>query len=220
MNPVIYLDTAVRFAIGEQDENSSGDVSRGLVQAAYQLIHLGAPSIRGQHHRAKDASDDDLSLENILRGSGDFGASAVCVWGAVHETALRAGMLAQFDTIGRKKANTAARDRCAAEYLRESKRLGRCYLECVKPGDREIRLWDFRIQLRPSIDECGKIEMLTAVFPPPDPGPALDQFLTDNPSATTGELGSALGIHRTTATRRALERGWILNSQSGIWSRS
>lgn len=220
MQPVVYLDTAIRFGSGE-DENSARDVSSGLIGATYQLIKWGAPAVRGLHHRSKDSSDDDLSLENILRGSGDFGASAVCVWGGVHETAKRAGLLTQFDTIGRKKANTDARENYAAEYLRESKRLGRCYFECVKPGDRDLLLQDFRIQLRPSIDECGKIEMLTAVnlLPPTDPGPSLDAFLVTHPKATSEELGRALGIHRSTAWRRAQDRGWLHDQQTGLWRR-
>jgi hypothetical protein len=218
LQPVIYLDTAVRFG-GGKEENSAGEVSQGLISATYQLIKLGSPSVRGLHHRAKDASDDELTLENVLRGSGDFGASAVCVWGAAHETALRAGKFNEFDSLGRKKPDDQTRKKIEREYLEESRKFGRCYLQCVKPGDRELLLWDFRIQLSPSINESGKIEMLTAVFPTADKGLLIDHLLTQKPDATWEDLGSLLGVHRNTGARRATDRGWIQDEQTGLWGR-
>jgi hypothetical protein len=219
LQPVIFLDTAIRFG-GGKEENSAADVSQGLINATYQLIKLGAPAVRALHHRAKDSSDDELSLENVLRGSGDFGAGAVCVWGAAHETAIRAGKLIEFDIRGRKKGDNQTRQKLEQEYLQESKRLGRCYLECVKPGDRDLLLWDFRIQLRPSIDQNGKIEMLTTALPPvADKGPVIDGLLTKKPDATAEDLGVLLGVHRTTGWRRAIDRGWVHDEQTRLWRR-
>jgi hypothetical protein len=214
--PVIYLDTAVRFSTGK-DENGATEVNQGLISATYQLIKLGAPGIRALHHRAKEASDDELTLENVLRGSGDFGASAVCVWGAVHETANRAGRLEKVDSRGRKK-NDNALSRLEHEYLQESRKLGRCYLECVKPGDRELLLWDFRIQLRPSIDEKGEIAMLTAPPLARSQSDLIDERLTNNPTATVDQLATLLGASRSTAWRRATER-WLQDPDSGLWGR-
>lgn len=216
--PVVYLDTAVRFNMG-REENSSGEVSSGLITAAYQLIKLGCPMVRGLHHRAKDASDDELTLENVLRGTGDFGAAAVCVWGAAHETALRAGQL-EFDTIGRRKPDSESRRRIQREYLQESKQLGRIYFELVKPGDREPLLWNFRVQLKPGVNEAGKIEILTGLaLPPPDPGPQIDQLFTSNPSASVEDLAEVLKLSKTTAHRRASERGWSFDKESCLWGR-
>ncbi|MGC1416882.1 MAG: AAA family ATPase [Candidatus Acidiferrum sp.] len=218
--PVTFLDTAIRFGAGKQ-ENDAGEVSHGLIIATYQLVKLGAPSVRALHHRAKESSDDELTLENVLRGSGDFGAGAVCVWGAANETALRAGKLDEFDAAGKKKSGSnEAREKFAREYLRESKKLGRCYLECVKPGDRDLLLWDFRIQLKPSIDQCGKIEMLTTAMPVIDKGPMIDDLLTQKPNTTWVELGKLLDVYKNTAARRARERGWTQNEQTGLWERT
>lgn len=211
--PVVYLDTAIRFGAGTE-ENSAGEVSHGLVNATYQLIKLGAPAVRALHHRAKEASDDELTLENVLRGSGDFGAGAVCVWGAAHITAARAGQFETFDSIGRQKPKGEARKKLEREYLRESKRLGRVYCELVKPGDREPRLWDFRIQLRPGIDDNGKIEMLTAL---PLPPPSLDDFLANNPDASLDRLAQAVGVSKATAWRRAQESGWRFDEETKLW---
>ena len=120
LHPVVYLDTAVRFNQGKE-ENSSGAVNAGLIRATYQLIKMGSPAVRALHHREKKSTDDDLTLENVLRGSGDFGASAVCVWGAVHETALRAGKLETVDMVGRQKPDSAARKKLERDYLEESR---------------------------------------------------------------------------------------------------
>jgi hypothetical protein len=220
LRPVVYLDTAVRFG-GGKEENSAGEVSQGLIHATYQLIQLGAPAVRALHHRAKDASDEELTLENVLRGSGDFGASAVCVWGVAHETALRAGRLAQFDTQGRKKPDNVAKQKLERDYLKESKRLGRCYLECVKPGDRELLLWDFRIQLRPSIDDEHKIEMLSALplAASIDPEQVVEELLTANPDSSVESLAKALNVSRTTAYRRATDCGWTFDAGNRIWTR-
>jgi hypothetical protein len=220
LRPVIYLDTAVRFG-GGKEENSAGEVSQGLINATYQLIQLGSPAVRALHHRAKDASDDDLTLENVLRGSGDFGASAVCVWGVAHETALRAGRLAQFDTQGRRKPDNAAKQKFEREYLQESKRLGRCYVECVKPGDRDLLLWNFRIQLRPSIDENGQIEMLTALplVTSIDHGQVIDELLTAKPDSSAESLAKALNVSRATAYRRATDSGWTFDGEKRVWTR-
>jgi hypothetical protein len=214
--PVIYLDTAIRFASGKE-ENSAGEVSQGLISATYQLIKLGSPAVRGLHHRAKDASDDELSLENVLRGSSDFGAGAVCVWGAALETASRAGKT--LDARGRGKSDNKARQRLESEYLAESRKLGRCYLQCVKPGDRELLAWNFRIQLRPSIDETGKIEMLTVVLPAINESRVVNDFFAADPTASAEALAERLHVSRSTAWRRAKQYGWSRDEQSGLWTR-
>jgi hypothetical protein len=177
--------------------------------------------VRGLHHRSKDASDDELTLENVLRGSGDYGAGAACVWGAAHETALRAGTLDKFDVGGRKKSDSETRQRLAREYLQESRRLGRIYFELVKSGDREPLLWNFRIQLRPSIDERGAIEMLTVIpLPVADKGLLIDDLFTATPAASADELAKVLGVSKATAWRRAATRGWSFNATTGLWTRN
>lgn len=76
----IFLDTAVRF--GEGDESKARDNQEGLATALFDLERAGARSIVGAHHAPKSfARENVMTLENILRGSGDIGAMVATVWG-------------------------------------------------------------------------------------------------------------------------------------------
>lgn len=75
----VFLDTAIRFMSG--DESSAGD-QREFAESLFSLQAAGARTIVGAHHAPKSFGKDSLmTLENILRGSGDIGAMTVCVWG-------------------------------------------------------------------------------------------------------------------------------------------
>jgi hypothetical protein len=70
---VVMIDTAVRFVAGE--ENDAGTVSDGLATDIFTLLAAGAVGIGAAHHAPKSFEKENrISLENILRGSGDFGA--------------------------------------------------------------------------------------------------------------------------------------------------
>lgn len=70
---VVQIDTAVRFAEG--DENDAGAVSNGLATDIFALLAAGAEAVGAAHHSPKSFEKENrISLENILRGSGDFGA--------------------------------------------------------------------------------------------------------------------------------------------------
>ena len=79
-NPVIFLDTAIRFSMAK-DENSASENSVGLGTAIGELLKAGAIAVVGLHHSAKGTREhEELFLETALRGSGDIGAMADCVW--------------------------------------------------------------------------------------------------------------------------------------------
>src|SRR5437879_4963991 len=73
MNPVVILETAVRF--GDGDEDSAADANQ-LAGTIFQLISMGARAVVAIHHARKNVKDTGASLEAILRGSSDFGAMA------------------------------------------------------------------------------------------------------------------------------------------------
>jgi hypothetical protein len=69
----VMIDTAARF--GEGDENSASDTASGLANDIFGLLSAGASCVPIAHHSPKSfAKDNYISLENVLRGSGDFGA--------------------------------------------------------------------------------------------------------------------------------------------------
>jgi hypothetical protein len=74
----VFLDTAVRFMEG--DENAASD-QRQFAQVLFSLLRAGARTITGAHHAPKSLGKADyLSLENVLRGSGDIGAQLATCW--------------------------------------------------------------------------------------------------------------------------------------------
>ena len=138
LEPVVFLDSMIRFQTG--DESSSSANATGLAAGIFGLLHLGSSAVVGLHHSSKDSGKDpDMTLENVLRGSGDIGAMCDAVWGLEH--ARRRD--------GRKWDK---------KYTAESKALTRITVECVKPRDFEPAE-QFVIQGKPFIDEQGDFEI-------------------------------------------------------------
>ncbi len=89
----VFLDTAVRFMEGS--ENDAQD-TRPFVQALFRLLHAGARSITGAHHAPKGFEGQNfMTLENILRGSGDIGAMLSTAWGVRQVDAARTALYLQ-----------------------------------------------------------------------------------------------------------------------------
>jgi len=75
----IFLDTAVRFMDGPENDVES---ARPFAGNLFRLLNSGARSITGAHHAPKNFDGQDhMTLENILRGSGDLGAMLSTAWG-------------------------------------------------------------------------------------------------------------------------------------------
>jgi hypothetical protein len=76
----VFLDTAIRFMDG--NENDATDNQKGLANHIFQLQHAGARTIVGAHHSPKGFERETrMTLENVLRGSGDIGAMLATAWG-------------------------------------------------------------------------------------------------------------------------------------------
>ncbi|MGH9514192.1 MAG: DnaB-like helicase N-terminal domain-containing protein [Terriglobales bacterium] len=75
----VFLDTAIRFMVG--DENSAAE-QKVFAETLFGLQRAGARTITGAHHSPKSFGKDTvMTLENVLRGSGDIGAMLVTCWG-------------------------------------------------------------------------------------------------------------------------------------------
>jgi AAA domain len=74
LQPVVILDTASRF-LKSADENSSAQ-NRMLVNDVIALRAAGAVSVIILHHAKKSTTEkrETMTLENMLRGTSDFGA--------------------------------------------------------------------------------------------------------------------------------------------------
>jgi hypothetical protein len=206
--PVIFLDTAIRFA-GFKDENSSAENATGLADSIFNLLRLGTPAVVSAHHSPKSSANvsnknkyiSEPSLENMLRGTGDIGAMCDTVWALRHDDGGK-------DT--------------PPNYLEESKDLTRLYVSCVKPRDFEPAE-PFVIQGKPYIDERGDFIVLTEQDAPVEnvAGRAL-QIIGANPTTSKSKLGKTLGVHRHKLDEILASVGWRYRETSkttGIWER-
>jgi len=195
---VVILDTAIRFQSG--DENQSSQQAQGLGAKLFKLIAVGAKAVICMHHRKKDVADATPNLENTLRGTGDFGAMADCVWCVEH--------------AARKKEAT---------YLEESKRLTRLTLTCVKPRDMEPAD-PFTIVGRPYIDQRGDFAVLDAgrdepYAPAADSGDgAVIKIVSDPANRAIGLLAirSKTGFGTERIQRILDGAGWV--KTGGVWT--
>lgn len=83
----VFLDTAVRFMDGSENDVEG---ARPFADTLFRLLNAGARSITGAHHAPKGFEGQDyMTLENILRGSGDLGAMLCTCWGVRQIDAAR-----------------------------------------------------------------------------------------------------------------------------------
>jgi AAA domain-containing protein len=79
----VFLDTAIRWLEGE--ENKSNDVAV-LSENIFNLISAGARSVWCAHHAPKGFADaSTMTLENMARGSGEYGAALTNAYGLLQE---------------------------------------------------------------------------------------------------------------------------------------
>jgi len=197
--PVIILDTAIRFS-GAESENDSIENANGLAALAFALLRAGALAVVCLHHSKKAQGESNfMTLENVLRGTGDFGAMADCVWGLQHAR--------------KRKGNNTWDD----DYLVESKNLTRVYVECVKP--RDLPAADpFIVQGRPYIDETGN---LVVIATDAQVGETLDtetvsetaaektvKLVRENPEISKSKLAQETGIGRNRVESVLSGHGW------------
>jgi hypothetical protein len=192
---VVVLDTAIRFNPAK-DENASAENNSGLARGIFHLISIGALGVVADHHSPKASDGKKMTLENVLRGTGDLGAIADVVWGIQHD---------------------------GGSENKSSQRLGRCSVECVKARDFWPQCDQFRIQLRPHIDQRGKIAMLEqeTILPLKE---RIDAALAENPRISKNSLAKKLGVTTRTLTSKAFEYGWDWvadekNDKVGTWTR-
>jgi hypothetical protein len=87
-SPVIFLDTAIRFMKGG-DENSAAQ-NRMLVDDVLNLMAAGAVAVVLVHHATKASQQEAMTLENMLRGTSDLAAMSDTVYGIRKDRTLYA----------------------------------------------------------------------------------------------------------------------------------
>jgi hypothetical protein len=203
-NPVVFLDTAIRFS-SAKDENSASENSP-LADALFSLLKDGARAVVGLHHSLKGtAKAEELTLENVLRGTGDLGAMCDAVWGLQHDRGK--------ETDG-------------SQFVEESKNLTRLLVKCVKPRDFEPADV-FRVQGRPYIDETGDFVILTGDNEAEGAVPASKaekaaSLVESDPRISKNKLARVVGCSRNSIDNLLASRGWAFmetSKTSGFWQR-
>jgi hypothetical protein len=78
----VICDTGIRFMMSMESENSASEAAKGLSEDFFALQRAGARTITVLFHSPKSFSGQSaMSLENMIRGSGEFGASLASAWG-------------------------------------------------------------------------------------------------------------------------------------------
>jgi hypothetical protein len=79
----VFVDTGIRFMAGS--ENEAGDAARGLSADILAMIANGAASVVVLLHSPKSFETQNyMTLENMVRGSGELGAPFATGWGVRH----------------------------------------------------------------------------------------------------------------------------------------
>ena len=185
---LIVVDTAIRFFRGG-DENSS--VENSLVQDSDVLRSMGV-SVLFQHHSPKAMKDAaEMTLENVLRGSGDFGAMADFVYGF-------------------------RRDENLYSYGEGPEEVE---VVCVKPRDFDPPL-PFRLQLRRTakqgengptvsvIDEMGDLKYIGNTILKEGQVKVLEAAIAENSLISFNELSKKLKMKRDLIKDFAKAHGW------------
>jgi hypothetical protein len=202
LRPVILLDTAIRFSDAE-DENAASENATGLAQDIKALQYMGARAVVCLHHRGKAASEaETMTLENVLRGTGDFGAMCDAVWGLEHDRG-------------------PSRD---SQYIKESKKLVRIHAACVKPRDFKAPD-DFVIQLFDDIGDFG-------ILAPPELGDSMPaktepeeinelvEEVRRKPDSSDRELATKTGIGRNRIPKLLKKANWERPEAGGPYAES
>jgi hypothetical protein len=185
---LVVVDTAVRFFSGG-DENAAKE--NNLVVDSDMLRSLGA-NVLFLHHSPKATKDAaELTLENVLRGSGDFGAMSDFVYGLRRDE----GLFSQGE--GPEEIEVV----------------------CVKPRDFEPPL-PFRLQLkrRPKhgepdtvvsvIDETGDLRYIGNMDVRDNHATRLAVIFSERPNITQADLAVELKMQTSQVKAFARRHGW------------
>lgn len=78
----IVCDTGIRFMSSMESENSANEAAKGLSEDLFALQRAQARTINVLFHSPKSfGSQNSMTLENMIRGSGEFGAALATAWG-------------------------------------------------------------------------------------------------------------------------------------------
>jgi hypothetical protein len=188
---LVIVDTAVRFMLEGKDMSSATNNN-----LSHEAEVLQSPEVQADilflHHSPKAASKADVTLENTLRDTGDFGAMSNCVWALQRDEKLfdYGDGPEEMDMI-----NVKFRGPDKPQQFRL--RLKRA----PKAGGNEGRPVSV-------IDELGTLECVGAAERNASVGDRLDIILRSDPNIGMRALKDELRLGYTKIKELAATRGW------------
>jgi hypothetical protein len=189
---LVIADTAIRF-LNAKDENASTDNSLVSDSDYLRSKDIGADLLFMHHSPKASKKEAELTLENVLRGTGDFGAMADAVYGI-------------------------RRDENLFAYGEGPEELD---VVCVKPRDLENPPLPFRIILKRKpgkddtktrpisvIEETGDVVYVGPEAVKNKAGNLLDFTLRAEPYTSFNGLTKLLKMRRELVKDLAASRGW------------
>jgi hypothetical protein len=190
LTPVVILDTASRF-LQANDENSAAQ-NRLLVNDVIALRAAGAIAVIILHHAKKSTTEkrETMTLENMLRGTSDFGAMCDQAYGLRVDEHLynRGAGSMEIELVNlkdRERLGGLTSVRLAASYKR--------------PG---------AIYPTSYIDETGNFRLVDFKETKARDAQTLNQLVEDNPMMSVNELSDATGIKVYTVRETLRRFGW------------
>jgi Bifunctional DNA primase/polymerase, N-terminal/AAA domain len=188
--PVVFLDTASRF-MKSKDENAAAQ-NQLLVNDVVALLAAGAVTVVLVHHATKNSKKESMTLENMLRGTGDFGAMCDQAYGIRKDDALYANGIGpmEIDMVNlkdREQTGGLTKLRLAASYTTLHSIGAISYINTEG---------DFKVVDNQAIKQ--RVEDL------------LIKYVTEDPTVPETEIVEELGLNMSGRTvRRLLNRlGW------------
>ena len=192
MKPVVILDTLIRFSEAS-DENAAAQ-NKQLCDDIIRLRQLGAVAIIAIHHSPKMSANEEPTLENTLRGTGDFGALADAVY---H---IRKEELDAEESL--KTTCVKPRD-----------------FDPPSPFRLVMRTRSNDGQILSTIDTAGDFEYASHSVDLYNKRSALAKAVAENPTVSAENLAQRLKISRNKIPDMLQELGWEKKTSRAPWTR-
>jgi hypothetical protein len=186
LKPVVFLDTMVRFN-QSKDENDAAS-NQKLAKDIISLRAAGAVSVIILHHSTKASANEEMTLENCLRGTGDTAALCDSVY------AIRRDRILYADGAGPNEIE----------------------VKCVKPRD-FVPPVPFKIAstykradgtIVSYIDESGDFHLLELAAVQQEIDSKFCKLVIEDPSISRADLAAELVVNERDIRKLAKRMGW------------
>ena len=188
-NAVVFLDTAARF-MKTNDENSAAQ-NQALVNDVFSLLQAGAVAVVLVHHATKASANEAMTLENMLRGTGDFAAMCDQAYGIRKNRTLYANGNGPMEI-----QLVSLKDR------EQTGELTSLLLAASRKSTHSI------FPTTSIIDETGNFKVIDKSEERNREIDVLVSLITNDPEISAKELAREIGEKERTVKNRLLKLGW------------